>query len=426
MRKMQRSLALLAVSALALAGCGSADSGDSADEATEPSSSNEQTTLTYWDFIDPSQDTIRSQMLKANIEAFEEANPDIKIQLEVVSFGDMLARLPQAAAAGQVPDIIKMYSPMLPQLAEAGVYQALPSGVDSVTDWLLPIEDLSNADGEQVAVPYEYRTCSLVYNTEYLAEAGLDVPETWDDAVEVAAAMSEQGVTGFGTGFSKEDNASMIAELFDCMMMQVGQELVDDEGNPVFATPTAAPFGDFLTALRDQDALSQSVVADQYSVVTDGLSNGTVGMAVMGTHRIITVQSVNPALDWAPIPGVTAGDHTTATFGWTLGVGSSSTHSEEAWRFIEFMTGPEAQARMAEGGEVPVRSATYDEPFFSTPEAETVLAVRDYLDEWGTPRAYPTQYLTISLALAEATQGMYLEGSSGTEMLENAQEIASR
>lgn len=425
MRKIQWSLALLAIPALALTACGSAGEGSGSNNGA-PTSGGEQVTLTYWDFIDPSQDTIRSKMLKANLEAFEAANPDIKIQLEVVSFGDMLSRLPQAAAAGQVPDVIKMYSPLLPQLAEAGVYQTLPSGVDSVTDWLLPIDGLSDAAGNQVAVPYEFRTCSLVYNTEYLNKAGLKVPETWDETVEVAAALSQQGVTGFGTGFSKEDNASMIAELFDCMMMQVGQDLVDANGTPAFATSTAAPFGDFLTGLRDADALSQSVVADQYSVVTDGLSNGTVGMAVMGTHRIITVQSVNPAVDWAPIPGVTAGDHKTATFGWTLGVGKSSTHSEQAWRFIEYMTGPEAQARMAEGGEVPVRAATYEEPFFSTPEAATVLAIRDYLDEWATPRAYPSSYLTISLALAEAAQRMYLEGTTGAEMLQQAQEIASK
>ena len=34
------------------------------------------------------------------------------------------------------------------------------------------------------------------------------------------------------------------------------------------------------------------------------------------------------------------------------------------------MTGPEAGAKMATGGEVPTRASTYELPFFSTPEAE--------------------------------------------------------
>ena len=77
-----------AVSLLA-AGC-----SGSASESDGP------VTLTYWDFLDPSQDNPRSKALKENLADFEAANPDINIELSVVSLGDMLNRLPQAAAAG--------------------------------------------------------------------------------------------------------------------------------------------------------------------------------------------------------------------------------------------------------------------------------------------------------------------------------------
>ncbi|GMA22559.1 hypothetical protein GCM10025864_03180 [Luteimicrobium album] len=295
--KRTRALVAVAVTAavVALAACSPADDSDGGD------GSGGKTTLTYWDFIDPTQDNARSEALKENVAAFEKANPTIDVKLEVVSFGDMLSRLPQAAAAGQTPDVIKMYSPMLPQLADAGVYQALPDDYKQITDWLRPISAFTDAKKAQIAVPYEYRTCSLVYNKKILSKIGAKVPTTWDQVVDVAGKAAKAGYVGFGAGFSEEDNSSLISELFDCFMSELDVP-VSTDGKASFAVPKAEEFSQFLINLKQAGGLGKSVVSDQYTNVTDGLSNGTTAMAVIGTHRIQTVQSVNKDVDWAPCP----------------------------------------------------------------------------------------------------------------------------
>ena len=416
MKKTQRCAAILVAAALAFAGC-----------AAGPSeSTNGKISLTYWDFIDPSQDSARSKALAANIGAFEAANPDVDVNLEVVSFGDMLSRLPQAAAAGGLPDVIKMYSPLVPKMSDAGVYQSIATQSASVKDWLLPIDGLANSSGAQIAVPYEYRSCALLYNTKILRSLNIETPTTWKEVVAAASAATKAGHVGFGTGFSKEDNSSIISELFDCSMTQLGQEIVDGAGKASFATEKAKPFAQLLSDLKSAGALSHSVVADQYTAVTDGLSNGTMAMAVVGTHRIITVQGVNPDVSWTAFPSYTGDSHATSTFGWTLGIGASSQHAEAAWRFINYMTGAEAQTRMASGGEVPVRESTYDQQYFSTDKAATVLKIRDYLAKNAKQRHYPLNWLAISNGLAEAAQGMYLNGTGSMELLESAQAAANK
>ena len=46
---------------------------------------------------------------------------------------------------------------------------------------------------------------------------------------------------------------------------------------------------------------------------------------------------------------------------------------------------------MASGGEVPTRAATYDEPFFSSPDAKTVNKVAAYVESNSEPHtATPT------------------------------------
>lgn len=399
-----------------LAGCSGAGTDAADDEPQGP------VTLTYWDFLDPSQDNPRANALSENIAAFEEAYPDINIELSVVSLGDMLSRLPQAAAAGQAPDVFKMFTPQVPQMAAAGAYTPLPEAALEVTDWLRPPDTLVGPDGQQVAVPYEYRTCALYYNEDILNQIGADVPTTYDEIVDVAGQAADAGYTGFGTGFSDSDNSAIIATFFDCFMSQIGQDIWNEEGEAAFATDKAEEFGNFLADLRDAGALSTSVVSDTYSTVTDGLANGTTAMAIVGTERIVTYGTTNPNIKWTPLPSASTGDQTGATLGWTLGIGAGSTKVDAAWTFIEYMTGPEAAARMATGGEVPTRAAAYEEEYFSTPEADLVNSIAEYVESNSEPHVYADNWISVAGGLSQAGQELVLNGLSGSEYMQAAQD----
>lgn len=410
------SVAVAAVAAMALAGCA---------PTSEPAKPKGPVTLSYWDFIDPSQDNPRSHALKENIANFEKANPDIKINLSVVSLGDMLSRLPQAAAAGTAPDVFKMFSPVVPQMAAAGAYTPLPAAASKITDWLHPTSNLAGPDGKQVAEPYEYRTCALYYNQKILNQIGATVPTTYDQVVDVAKKAAAAGYTGFGTGFSDTDNSAIIGTLFDCYMNQTGQEL-QKNGNYDFATKKGDEFGNFLADLRDAHALGKNVVSDTYGSVADGLANGTVAMAVLGTERIVTFASTAPDVKWTSLPTASTGGKTGTTFGWTLGIGAGSKHVDAAWKFIQYMTGPKAGVVMATGGEVPTRAATYKQAYFSTPEAKTIKEISAYVKSNSKPRNYPNNWNTLATGLANAGQALVLKDTSGTDFIKSAQDAANK
>ncbi len=409
------AVATAAAASLLFAGC-----------SASPSESQGPVTLTYWDFLDPSQDNPRSKALKENIANFEAANPDINIELSVVSLGDMLNRLPQAAAAGQAPDVFQMFTPTVPQMASAGAYSPLPQAASEVTDWLRPIDTLAGPDGKQVAVPYEYRTCAFYYNQKVLKQLGVEVPTTYDEVVTVAGKAAAAGFTGFGTGFSDTDNSAIIATFFDCFMSQVDQPIWNADGKADFATEKGIEFGNFLADVRDAGGLASSVNSDSYSTVTDGLANGTVAMTVLGTERVVTMASQNPDVKWTSLPSAATGDDTGATIGWTLGIGAESKHVDAAWKFIEYMTGPKAAAVMATGGEVPTRAATYDEPFFSTPEAKTVNKIAAYVKDNSEPHAYSNNWIALATGLSHAGQDLYLNKRSGSEFIMSAQDAANK
>ncbi|GAA2719342.1 ABC transporter substrate-binding protein [Cellulomonas aerilata] len=414
-KRWSYATAVAAATAVVLAGC-------SASSSSEPSASDGPVTLTYWDFLDPSQDNPRSNALEENIANFEAANPDITIDLSVVSLGDMLNRLPQSAAAGQAPDVFKMFTPTVPQMAAAGAYSPLPEAASEITDWLRPPSNLVGPDGQQVAVPYEYRTCAFYYNQKILDQIGAEVPTTYEDVVDVAGKAGAAGFTGFGTGFSDTDNSAIISTFFDCFMSQVGEPIWNDDGEAEFAGTAADEFGQILADLRDSGGLGTSVVSDSYSTVTDGLTNGTVAMAVLGSERVITLTGANPDIKWGPLPEPTSGGTTGATLGWTLGIGAGTDHTDAAWKFIEYMTGAEAGAVMATGGEIPTRASTYDAEYFSTPEAETVKTVADYVESNSEPHTYSDDWIGVASGLSAAGQSLYLNKTSGSEFITAAQD----
>jgi multiple sugar transport system substrate-binding protein len=207
-------------------------------------------------------------------------------------------------------------------------------------------------------------------------------------------------------------------------MNQVGQPLQKD-GKYNFATDKGNEFGNFLADLRDAKGLGKNVVSDTYSSVADGLANGTVAMAVLGTERIVTFGKSAPDVKWTSLPTASTGGKSGTTFGWTLGIGAGSKHADAAWKFIQYMTGPKAGAVMATGGEVPPRSATYKQPFFSTPEAKTINEIADYVKSNSKPRTYPNNWNTLSTGLANSGQALMLKGTSGTEFIKSAQDAAN-
>ena len=149
-------------------------------------------------------------------------------------------------------------------------------------------------------------------------------------------------------------------------------------------------------------------------------------MTVLGTERIVTMASQNPDVKWTSLPAASTGDDTGATIGWTLGIGADSKNADAAWKFIEYMTGPKAAAVMATGGEVPTRAASYEEPFFSTPDAETVNTIADYVKSNSEPHTYSDNWIAVATGLSQAGQDLFLNKKSGSDFITAAQDAANK
>lgn len=127
-------------------------------------------------------DSEREEM-RAALDEFQTANPDIEVQLQTISWKDARDQFLREAAVGQGPDVVHIAFVWTQEMAEAGVlmpideltpYGAFDNGYE---DFIAT--DLAEYEGKAYGVPWSADTWAMVYRTDLLEAAGVtQLPET--------------------------------------------------------------------------------------------------------------------------------------------------------------------------------------------------------------------------------------------------------
>ncbi len=389
----------------------------------------QQVTVRYWDFIDPKLNNPRSRALAENIQRFETANPNIKVSVEVIPWPQIAPQVIQAAAAGRTPDVARVLIWDLPQLVKAGTAAPLndftdkwPASVrnDFLIDWNATVWD-----GKKMAIPYEHRVSVLWYRKDLLKQAGLAVPKTWDEVIQVGRALNKGNIQGMVIGLSRAGQASALAEWFYPMLWAGGGDLLDAKGEPIFMREPGVRAIQILADLVRKGAMPSSVVADTYEEIYQGVKAGTIAMTVLGSHRVVTAREegkLEDNLQTAWLPGYTSDKPAPAhVMGWNLIIGKDSKQRDAAWKFIEHMTSPESQIITAKTtGEMPTRKSPYSDPWFKSKSASELMFWKDYMERYGRIPRYPEKYVELSQLIADATQEVVLRNVPPQEALNKA------
>lgn len=187
------ALAAAATIALALAGCSPTGSTADAEGVTTIQVLN-------WE---PGG----SEFWAATVAAFEEAHPNIRVELETVPFD----RYPEVQGpyitSSTGPDVMANNAG-LELFDRASAYVELPDDVRSAGDDLLTYSgacldfDTSNPC---YGLPFSYQGNVMYYNKQVLAEAGLDPedpPTTWEDFDAACEAVATSGKTCLALGMT--------------------------------------------------------------------------------------------------------------------------------------------------------------------------------------------------------------------------------
>ena len=182
------------------------------EEAPEAAPVVEQVTLVFsdWHLTEPHWE----KALKEAFVIFERDNPNIKIELDAVSYGEKETKYTTEIEAGVGSDVFHLHAYSIRSFIEKGYVLDMTRFINAegsgfINSWYDQTVELMKKEGRYFAMPGDFMSMVLYYNKSLYSEAGLDPgapPRTWDQFLEYAKKLtrdrSGDGMTdswGFGT-----------------------------------------------------------------------------------------------------------------------------------------------------------------------------------------------------------------------------------
>jgi multiple sugar transport system substrate-binding protein len=417
---MTRMLCVLtACLALLVSGCGGGSSGEGSGS------------IRFLVFGDPPE----INAYRTLIRSFEEAEPDIDVQLiEASDREDLIARLSTSLAGGSPPDLFLMNYRFYGQFAAKGVLEPLEPYVGEseafeLEDFYPQAVDAFRWDGEVMCLPQNISSLVVYYNRDLFKRFKVPVPRNrmqWADFVNLASQMTRdkngQRVVGADPDMPRPNTAP--AETYGLgveasiirlapFVWSVGGELVDDEEKPTRFTldsPEAKhAMGEFFR-LR---TLHGVVPTDEEIESEDDESrfaNGRLAMLLSSRRSVPTFREA-ARFDWdivsLPVFVKPAGILHSDAYCMT----KASDSKDAAWRFVEYALGPEGAPVVARTGRtVPSLRSVAESDAFLDPSQKPANS-RVFLDGLEHIRRVPTISTWPEIEDASAgilENGMYL------------------
>jgi raffinose/stachyose/melibiose transport system substrate-binding protein len=202
----RRSAALVVAAAAALvtAACGgdTSDGGTGANLSAPAEKSGTLTMVTK--FADPAY----APYFEKIVAAYEDANPDVDIELEQVGDQPYKDKIRVLSASQDLPDIYFSWAgDFANKFIRANLAADLTSVIGDDTDWGSTFAPAAlkafEYDGKRYGVPINLDAKYFVYNTSIFEQAGVEVPTTFDDLLTACDTLEQAGVQpiAFGNQF---------------------------------------------------------------------------------------------------------------------------------------------------------------------------------------------------------------------------------
>lgn len=387
-KKVLTVVLMMAMTVSLIAGCG----------GKEKEADGDKIKLT---FLDKHPEEEYKGYFEQAIADFEDAHPDVDIEYENISDQAIKEKLSVLAAGGDLPDIFFAWGgECLNRFSRAGRTLDLTPYMEDDPEWrdsFLPSFLSSSVyDGKNYAVPYRSSVLYMLYSKQVFADNNLDVPETWDEFIDVCGKLQENDVTPIAFGNSDKWYTMWYVGQFNANYVDAGTRTSDyNPESGAFTDPGYTKAVQTFLDLNDKGYLGTNVNSQDYYQVREEFAAGRYGMILDATSQFSfytdTMGEDGYGYFKIPIPNDASGDEAASIVtggSENYAVSAECKHPDEAVEFLKFMTSKEQALKqtketglpnaliggITEDNSDPVIAAAYE-------TAEGYTAIAEWLDQ---------------------------------------------
>ena len=304
--------------------------------------------------------------------------------------------------------------------------------------WLVPLDGLSEAydvddilpamrgglshDGTLYAAPFYGESSMVMYRTDLMAAAGLEMPEapTWDDIRAAAEAMTDRANEVYGICLRGKPGWGEGGALITATANSFGARWFDEDWNAQFDTPEWEATLTFYVDLMNNFG-PPGYATNGFNENLSLFQQGRCGMWIDATVAASFVtnpndSSVADSVGFALAPDNGLGRRSNWLWAWALAIPAGTQQADAALQFIEWATSRDYIALVAENegwANVPpgARTSLYETPEYqAVPFADMTLRSINAADPTN-PTVDPVPYVGIQFVAIPEFAGIATEVS---------------
>lgn len=412
-RAVAVTFAAMMISCLCI-GCG---------QAKERVNEDGESVITVWS---PTDEPAIEEWWVEKIAAFNEQHKgSIHLQREAIVRADSYAyedKINAAITSNDLPDILFVDGPTVSVYAENEITLPIDDFFtqEDWDDFLDSSKQQNTYDGKIYAVGATESSVALYYNADMLAQAGISVPEskedawTWTEFYDAAKKLTKDGVVGTNIIMDKGEGLPYVLEQF---WISNGTDLVSADGSKAdgyINSPEGIEAAEFLNSLIQDGYANIDPIQKEFH-------NERAATMLGGSWEVATLENDYPDLNW----GVTyfpvadnGGTLTSPTGDWVASVTKNAQDLEAVKEVMNFLFSEENVTTYAQAiSKPPTRKSSYEVLTEYNEYPRSLF--KEQLMETGHPRPRTPSYSVLSAEFSEAMLNIFT-GVDAKEALDAA------
>ncbi len=362
-------------------------------------------------------DMVRMQGLT---DDFTSQNPDIELEWVTLEENALRQKVTtDIATKGGQFDVMTIGTYEVPIWASQGWLVALDDlGDDYDVDDLLPaIRGGLSVDGSLYAAPFYGESSMVMYRTDLMEAAGMEMPDapTWEFIGEAARAMTDRDNEIYGVCLRGKAGWGENMAFLTAMSNSFGARWFDEDWNAQFDSPEWAETLNFYVDLMN-DAGPPGASSNGFNENLTLFQNGQCGMWIDATVAASFVTNPNDSkvadsVGFALAPDNGLGKRSNWLWAWSLAVPAGTQQEEAAKKFVAWATSKAYLELVAENegwANVPpgTRTSLYENPEYQkVPFAAMTLDSINEADPTN-PTVQPVPYVGVQFVAIPEFQGI--------------------